>query len=64
MRHESARFYHHRTRKCMPPRQLRLDIQPKSVPARVGALIPYGQVSNRAKCEVAIRFNMFQRPAL
>ena len=24
----------------------------------------YGQVSNRAKCEVAIRFNRFQRPAL
>jgi SRSO17 transposase len=27
MRNESARFYHHRTRKCMPPRKLRRDIQ-------------------------------------
>jgi len=26
-RNESARFYHHRTRKCMPPRKLRRDIQ-------------------------------------
>jgi SRSO17 transposase len=26
-RNESARFYHHRTRKCMPPRKLRLWIQ-------------------------------------
>jgi SRSO17 transposase len=24
MRHESARFHHHRTRKCIPPRKLRL----------------------------------------
>ncbi len=27
MRHELARFYHHRTRKCMSPRKLRRDIQ-------------------------------------
>lgn len=27
MRNELARFYHHRTRKCMPPRKLRRDIQ-------------------------------------
>ena len=27
MRHESARFYHHRTRNCLPPRKLRRDIQ-------------------------------------
>ncbi len=27
MRNESARFYHHRTRKCLPPRKLRRDIQ-------------------------------------
>ena len=27
LRNESARFYHHRTRKCMPPRKLRRDIQ-------------------------------------
>ena len=26
-RNESARFYHHRTRKCMPPLKLRRDIQ-------------------------------------
>jgi SRSO17 transposase len=26
-RNESARFYHHRTRKCMPPRKLRREIQ-------------------------------------
>jgi hypothetical protein len=26
-RNESARFYHHRTRMCMPPRKLRRDIQ-------------------------------------
>jgi SRSO17 transposase len=26
-RNESARFYHYRTRKCMPPRKLRRDIQ-------------------------------------
>ena len=26
-RNESARFYHHRTRKCIPPRKLRRDIQ-------------------------------------
>ena len=26
-RNESARFYHHRTRKCLPPRKLRRDIQ-------------------------------------
>ena len=27
MRNELARFYHHRTRKCMPPRKLHRDIQ-------------------------------------
>ena len=27
MRNESARFYHYRTRKCMPPHKLRRDIQ-------------------------------------
>ncbi len=27
MRNVSARFYHHRTRKCIPPRKLRRDIQ-------------------------------------
>jgi SRSO17 transposase len=27
MRNESARLYHHRTRKCLPPRKLRRDIQ-------------------------------------
>jgi hypothetical protein len=27
MRNELARFYHHRTRTCMPPRKLRRDIQ-------------------------------------
>jgi hypothetical protein len=27
LRNESARFSHHRTRKCMPPRKLRRDIQ-------------------------------------
>jgi SRSO17 transposase len=27
MRNELARFYHHRTRKCIPPRKLRRDIQ-------------------------------------
>ena len=27
MRNESARFYHHRTRKCMPPRKLRREIE-------------------------------------
>ena len=27
MRNELARFYHHRTRNCMPPRKLRRDIQ-------------------------------------
>ncbi len=27
MRNELARFYYHRTRKCMPPRKLRRDIQ-------------------------------------
>src|SRR5262245_31103762 len=27
LRNESARFYHHRTRKCMPPRKLRREIQ-------------------------------------
>ena len=27
MRNESARFYHHRTRKCVPPRKLRREIQ-------------------------------------
>jgi hypothetical protein len=26
-RNESARFYHHRTRKCIPPRRLRRDRQ-------------------------------------
>ena len=26
-RNELARFYHHRTRKCIPPRKLRRDIQ-------------------------------------
>ncbi len=26
-RNELARFYHHRTRKCIPPRKLRQDIQ-------------------------------------
>lgn len=26
-RNESARFYHHHTRKCTPPRKLRRDIQ-------------------------------------
>ncbi len=26
-RNESARFYHHRTRKCVPPRKLRREIQ-------------------------------------
>jgi len=26
-RNESARYYHHRTRKCIPPRKLRRDIQ-------------------------------------
>ena len=26
-RNESARFYHHRTRKCIPPRKLRRDRQ-------------------------------------
>ncbi len=26
LRNESARFYHHRTRKCMPPRKLRRGI--------------------------------------
>ena len=26
-RNESARFYHHRTRKCIPPRKLRQEIQ-------------------------------------
>ena len=26
-RNEAARFYHHRTRKCTPPRKLRRDIQ-------------------------------------
>jgi len=26
-RNESARFYHHRTRKCIPPRKLRREIQ-------------------------------------
>jgi hypothetical protein len=26
-RNESAQFYHHRTRKCIPPRRLRRDIQ-------------------------------------
>jgi hypothetical protein len=27
LRNESARFYHHRTRKCLPPRKLRREIQ-------------------------------------
>ena len=27
LRNESARFYHHRTRKCMPPRKLHREIQ-------------------------------------
>jgi SRSO17 transposase len=27
LRNELARYYHHRTRKCMPPRKLRRDIQ-------------------------------------
>ena len=27
LRNESARFYHHRTRKCILPRKLRRDIQ-------------------------------------
>jgi len=27
LRNELARFYHHRTRKCMPPKKLRRDIQ-------------------------------------
>ena len=27
LRNELARFYHYRTRKCMPPRKLRRDIQ-------------------------------------
>ena len=27
MRNELARFYHHRTRKCLPPNKLRRDIQ-------------------------------------
>jgi len=27
LRNESARFYPHRTRKCIPPRKLRRDIQ-------------------------------------
>ena len=27
LRNESARFYHHRTRKCIPPRRLRQEIQ-------------------------------------
>jgi len=27
IRNELARFYHHRTRKCLPPRKLRRDIQ-------------------------------------
>ena len=27
VRNESARFYHHRTRKCLPSRKLRRDIQ-------------------------------------
>jgi SRSO17 transposase len=27
LRNESARFYHHRTRKCLPPRKLRQEIQ-------------------------------------
>jgi hypothetical protein len=27
LRNELARFYHHRTRKCMPPRKVRREIQ-------------------------------------
>ena len=27
LRNELARFYHHRTRKCLPPRKLRREIQ-------------------------------------
>jgi hypothetical protein len=27
LRNELARFYHHRTRKCLPPRRLRREIQ-------------------------------------
>jgi len=27
MRNELARFYHHRTRNCLPPKKLRRDIQ-------------------------------------
>ena len=27
MRNESARLYHHRTRKCMPPQKLRREIR-------------------------------------
>jgi hypothetical protein len=27
LRNEAARFYHHRTRKCIPPRKLRREIQ-------------------------------------
>ena len=27
LRNELARFYHHRTHKCMPPRKLRREIQ-------------------------------------
>jgi len=27
LRNESARFYHHRARKCMPPQKLRREIQ-------------------------------------
>jgi len=27
LRNELARFYHHRTRNCLPPRKLRRDIQ-------------------------------------
>ena len=27
LRNESARFYHHRTRKCIPPRKLQREIQ-------------------------------------
>ena len=27
MRNELARFYHHRTRNCIPPKKLRRDIQ-------------------------------------
>jgi hypothetical protein len=29
LRNELARFYHYRTRKCIPPRKLRRDIQPR-----------------------------------